>query len=466
VSTNNKEGSGATTRDYRIGPDSPWAGAWKIAGGIGLVGLVFSYYGYRTDPTRFAFSYLFGFFVSLSLALGSLFFVLVLYMTKAAWGVTVRRIAELFMRPMGVLAILVIPLVFTLPQLFPWVTPKHLEAAPSGSVAGEHAATSEETEAALAEARGIAAREPVAVRDLYRPPTAPSTEVKRLVSAEESAENQIVAHKRPFLNVRFFLARLFFYIVVWSWLAFRYFQWSSDQDKTKAVANTAAAQRFAPVALLLFAFTLSFFAFDWLLSLDATWYSTIFGVYVFAQCALFQMAVLILVTLLLRRSGLLGEAVNIEHYHDMGKLLFGWVVFWSYVTFAQFFLTWYANIPDEVAWFHKRWGDNGGTWKGVSWAIIAFHCVVPFWFLLSRNIKRHLPLLALGATCLVVMHVVEVYWIIMPNLGPLSPSLIDLSAFVGVFGIYLAATLRGMVDYSLVPIGDPRLARALDFENA
>jgi hypothetical protein len=466
VSTNNREASGSTSRDYRIAADSPWAGAWKVAGAVGIAGLLLSFYGYKTDPTRFAYAYLFGYFVALSLALGSLFFVLVLYMTKAAWGVTVRRIAELFMRPMGVLAILVIPLVFMLPQLFPWVAPKHLETAPSGSVAEEHGNAAQESEAALAEARGIAAREPAAMRDLYRPPTAPSTEVKRLVSAEEAAETKIVVHKRPFLNVRFFLARLFFYIVIWSWLAFRYFQWSSDQDKTKAVANTAAAQRFAPAALMLFGVTLSFFAFDWLLSLDATWYSTIFGVYVFAQCALFQMAALILVTLLLQRSGLLGDAVNVEHYHDMGKLLFGWIVFWSYIAFAQFFLTWYSNIPDEVAWFHKRWRDNGGTWKGVSLALVAFHFFVPFWFLMSRNVKRRLPLLAVGATCMVVMHVVEVYWIIMPNLGPLSPSLVDLAALVGVFGVYLAAALRGMLDYSLVPIGDPRLARALAFENA
>ena len=109
------------------------------------------------------------------------------------------------------------------------------------------------------------------------------------------------------------------------------------------------------------------------------------------------MASLIVVTLLLRRSGLLGDAVNVEHYHDLGKLLFGWIVFWSYIAFAQFFLTWYSNIPDEVAFFHQRWHDNGGTWKGVSLALVAMHFFVPFWFLMSRNIKRRLPLLAAGA---------------------------------------------------------------------
>jgi hypothetical protein len=461
VSTQSKESAATVAREYRIDAKSPWAGAWKIVAGVGVAALGITFLlGFRADPARFAYSYLFGYFVALSLALGNLFFVLVLYMTKAAWGVTVRRTAEFFMRPMGALAFLVIPLVFMLPQLFPWVGAKNLEAHPSAEVAPERGAAKEDKGSPLAEARGIAAREPVALRDL------PVADAKRMAAAEEGAEIRIVAHKRPFLNVQFFLGRLFFYIVVWTWLVYRYFKWSSDQDKTKAVANTVAAQRFAPIALILFATTLTFFSFDWLLSLDATWYSTIFGVYVFAQCALFQMAALILATLLLRRSGLLGDAVNVEHYHDMGKLLFGWIVFWSYIAFAQFFLTWYANIPDEVTWFHKRWGDNGGTWKGTSLSLVAFHFFVPFWFLLSRNVKRRLPLLAAGAACMVVMHVVEVYWVIMPNLGPLAPNLVDLGCLVGIFGIYLAAVLRGMVDYSLVPVGDPRLPRALEFENA
>jgi hypothetical protein len=171
-------------------------------------------------------------------------------------------------------------------------------------------------------------------------------------------------------------------------------------------------------------------------------------------------------TLLLRRSGLLGAAVNVEHYHDMGKLLFGWIVFWSYIAFAQFFLTWYSNIPDEVAFFHQRWHDNGGTWKGVSLLIVAMHFFVPFWFLMSRNVKRCLPLLATGAVCMMVMHVVEVYWVVMPNLGPLAPSWIDLACLVGLVGIYVALVLREMESYSLVAVGDPRLVRALEFENA
>ena len=440
----------APARDYRITTKSSWSGAWKYPAAVGALGLGIAAYGYKMDPERFAFSYLFAFVVALTLPLGSLFFVLVQYITKSSWSVTVRRVAELLMRPMPIFAVLVIPLVLTIGHLFPWLGAKHA-APPENDTSSE---------SPIAEARGLESHEPAALRDL------PVANIKRMEHAEERAEDNIIVHKHAYLNRQFFLVRLIAYLLIWTWLVQKYFRWSTDQDKTKALENTAAGQRFAPAGLLLFGFTLTYFAFDWLLSLDGTWYSTIFGVQIFAQCALFQIASLILLTLALRKSGLLGDTVTVEHYHDLGKFLFGWIVFWSYISFAQFFLTWYSNIPDEVAFFHKRWHDNGGTWKGVSLALIAFHFFVPFWFLMSRNIKRRLPLLATGALCMVLMHIVEVYWVVMPNIGPLDPSWIDLACLLGISGIYLSTVLRGMEDYSLVAVGDPRLERALEFENA
>jgi hypothetical protein len=448
VTTNTHDPSLAADRGYRIPAKSPWTRAWIYAGAVGALGAGIAAMGYLKDPQRFPFSYLFGFFVALSLALGSVFFVLVLYLAKASWGITVRRVAELFFRPMWVFSLLVIPLILQINSLFPWA------GAPS------RAEISQEREVPLAEARGIAEKEPAALRDL------PVANAKRSEAAAEAAEARIIAHKRPFLNRTFFLIRLFAYLIIWSFIAQRYFWYSTEQDTTRDRSLTAAAQNLAPAGMIVFGLTLTFFSFDWLLSLDPTWYSTIFGVQVFAQCALFQMATLVIVTLLLRRSGLLGDAVNVEHYHDMGKLLFGWIVFWSYISFAQFFLTWYSNIPDEVTWFHKRWDDNGGTWQWVSLLLVVMHFFVPFWFLMSRNIKRRLSLLATGAICMLVMHVVEVYWIIMPNIGPLAPSLLDLGCLLGVGGIYLAAVLYGIEEHPLIPIGDPRLVRALEFENA
>jgi hypothetical protein len=436
--------------DFRITAKSSWAGAWKYPAFVGALGLGIAAYGWKTDPDRFAFSYLFGFFTALSLPIGCLFFVIVQYITKSSWSITVRRTAELMMRPMPIFAVLVIPLVLTIGHLFPWLGAKH-ETPP---------ANDESSESPIAEARGFEAKEPAALRDL------PLASEKRMEHAEERAEEKIIDHKRFYLNRQFFLGRLIAYLLIWTWLVNKYFRLSTEQDATKALENTSQAQSFAPPALILFGLSLSYFAFDWLLSLDGTWYSTIFGVQVFAQCALFGIAAIILLSLSLRSSGLLGKTVTVEHYHDLGKLLFGWIIFWSYISFFQFFLTWYSNIPDEVAWFHKRWHDNGGSWKGFSISLVIVHFFVPFWFLMSRNVKRRLPLLAAGAVCMALMHVVEVYWIILPNFGPFEPSLVDLGCLFGIFGIYFAAVLRGMEDYSLVAVGDPRLQRALDFENA
>jgi hypothetical protein len=474
VSTTKKETKGeAEARDYRVPEKSPWLGAWRIVGGVGVAGLLVGALGWKADPERFAFSYLFAFIVPLSLALGSLFFTLVLFITKANWGITVRRVAELFFRPMPIFAVLVIPLVMPigkptpLQSLFPWEGAKHTHqtraVAAEGHVEHERAERGHgehERESPLVEARGNPAKEPAGLRDM------PVANAKATERAVEHEDKRIVDHKRPYLNKGFFLGRLIFYLLVWAWIAARYFQWSTDQDKTKALENTVRAQQFAPLALILFGFTLSYFAFDWLLSLEATWYSTMFGVYFFAQTALFQLASLIAATLLLRRSRLLGDAVTVEHYHDLGKLLFGFIAFWTYIAFAQFFLIWYSNIPDELVWFNDRWRDNGGTWQGVTLTLVVMHFLVPFWFLMSRNVKRRLPLLAVGAVCMIVMHVVEVYWVVMPNYGPLAPNYVDAGLLVGVLCVYLAAVLRGLEDYSLVPVGDPRLVRALEFENA
>ena len=286
MSTTENEVHALSASDYRIPAKSRWAGSWKIAAGIGALGLAAAAYGYSVDKDRFAFSYLFAFFVPLSLALGSLFFVMVQFITKASWGVTVRRVAELFMRPMPIFAILVIPLVLLLPQLFPWQGARHPAAEPQQPASTEHAAGAPKAEASpVEEARGDPAREPAAMRDL------PVPNAKKMEVAEEGSEKKIVDHKRFYLEKRFFLGRLIAYLLLWSWLAQRFFGWSTEQDKTKALENTAAAQKFAPAGLMIFGVTLTFFAFDWFLSLDATWYSTMFGVQVFAQAqAVFQLS--------------------------------------------------------------------------------------------------------------------------------------------------------------------------------
>jgi hypothetical protein len=254
-------------------------------------------------------------------------------------------------------------------------------------------------------------------------------------------------------------------------LAVRYFRWSTDQDSSRAVGNTANAQQLAPFGLVLFGFSLGFAAFDFLMSLMPMWFSTIFGVQVFATTCVANLSTLVVFTMLLRRSGVLRETVTTEHYHDLGKLLFGWLVFWAYTSFAQYFLIWYGNIPEETQYFHRRWDDAGATWRAVSFAIMILHFAVPFWLLMSRNVKRNVRGLATAAVILLVMHAVEMYWDVLPNFPnngtyAFSPHWLDLTCFLGVGGVYLGVVLRLVAGHPLIPIGDPRLVRALKFENA
>ena len=234
-----------------------------------------------------------------------------------------------------------------------------------------------------------------------------------------------------------------------------------------AVAAVAVlAKKFAPLATIGFTVALVLAAFDWLMSLEPVWYSTIFGVYVFAGCAVAHAAVAILLAMALQRAGLLQTSISVEHYHDLGKLLFGWLSFWAYITFVQFFLIWYANIPEELTFFHRRWTDNDGSWKVVSTSLFLLHFLLPFWLLLSRNAKRSPTLLAFGAAVVLALHVVDIYWIVLPNIGALAPSWLDVTCFLCVGGVYGALVLWSMENHALVPLGDPRLPRSIAFENA
>lgn len=443
-----------------------WAGAYKIAGGIGAVGLVASLIGYTTDPRRFAFSWLFAFVSCLAVALGALFFVLVQRLTGAGWSVTVRRTAEFWGLGILALAVLSTPLWLTSSHLWPFLGKgAHVSAeAHSASGPGAHAEHS-----AGADSKTEHDSDPHAERSSH---AVGATSASRAEHAAHEAHalihHETMAKKAGYLTSGFFYARAFAYFVIWGLLATKLFGFSVAQDATKDPKLTLRAQRFAPAGMMFFALSLTFVAFDWIMALEPTWFSTIFGVYYFAASVVSSIAVMILVTLALRAAGPLSGAVTTEHYHDLGKLLFGFLVFWAYIAFSQFMLIWYAALPEETTWYHHRW--DSGPWAKVSMALLVGHFIVPFFWLISRNFKRALDRLKVGASVLLFMHLVDMYWLVMPNLGLGSEHFsfhwLDITCVLAVAGTYSAVVFFLMTRNFLVPVGDPRLQRSLHFQNA
>ncbi len=445
MSQADKHAGGAAADAYKLPADSSWAGAWKVAAAVGVVGVAGAAFFAFKDAERFAFSYLFAYIAFLTIALGGVFFGLLQWLTSAGWSVTIRRTTEFLHWPLWLFVILFAPIAINMHTLFPW------------SDHGEHAEHHEEAAAAEVDPDGP---EPIA---------------GVLPAAEHEKHGEVMAAKAPYLNQTFFYIRAVIYFLSWVLISRKLYQNSVKQDQSGDPALTVSSQRAAPVALIVFALTTTFAAFDWLMSLEPTWISTIFGVNFFAQSIVSLFAVTILMGLSLRANGHFKKAVNVEHFHDLGKLQLGFLIFWAYVNFSQFMLIWYASIPEETTYYHRRWSEGGEGWKAWSLAIVFGHFIVPFFIILSRNAKRALTPLGVGAAVILFFHFVMVYWLVLPyyqgglpvaERPGLSPSIVDLFCLMAVGGLYFSLVFYRMTQHALIPVKDPRLSRSLHFVNA
>jgi len=223
--------------------------------------------------------------------------------------------------------------------------------------------------------------------------------------------------------------------------------------------------------IVLFALSLTFASIDWVMSLQPHWYSTMFGVYFFAGCFLAGLSFITLMIMALQKSGALAISVTVEHYHDLGKLIFGFTVFWAYVSFSQFMLCWYANIPEEIVFMTMRL-KNG--WEPISYAIVLTNFFIPFFFGLSRHVKRKKITLAILCVWTMVFHFVDLFWVILPNYHAHAEHTVvphasftsyDLAALIGMLALFVAVVSFFAIRYKVAPAGDPRMKESLAFEN-
>jgi hypothetical protein len=356
------------------------------------------------DPRQFFFSWLVSFLFFLSLALGGLFFVLIQYATQGGWGIVLRRIGETIFVMLPVMAALFLPVLLGLHDLFEW---SHADAV---------------------------------------------------------EQDALLQWKAPYLNVPFFLVRAALYFGLWSFIAVLYYRGSRGQDVTGDPRVSARLRRLAGPSIIILALTQTFASVDWIMSLTPHWYSTMFGVYFFAGSFVGFIALLSVVAVAMRGAGLLDTVISAEHLQDIGKFLFAFTAFWAYIGFSQFFLMWYANLPEETIWYQAR---IEGSWLTVSIVLMVGHFVVPFFYLMGRAVKRRGSTLAIGGAWLLAMHFLDLYWQVMPTLHPegFRPSLLDVAAFVTVGGCFVAGASSLLRRHALVPLRDPRLSESLALEN-
>ncbi len=383
--------------------------AWLIPGGLGIALLVLSAVGWVVAPKQFYFAYLVGWVFCLTLALGGLFFQFIHHLPKAYWVVAVRRIPEALVWIFPLLAVLFIPILLGMHDLFHWTH-----------------------------------------EDLYDP--------------ADPHYDEVLAGKRAYLNTPFFLIRLAFYFVVWTYLAYRLYTLSVRQDVDPEPQIPALQRRVSAWGLPLTAVTTAFASYDLLMSLDPHWFSTIFGVYFFSGSMVAVLSMIALTAIVLQRGGMLRYVVTAEHYQDLGKLMFGFVVFWAYIAFSQYMLIWYGNIPEETIWYRHR---LEGAWYYHSAALLFLHFVLPFLILLPRAPKRSIPVMSVMAVWLLIIHWFDLHWIAMPvlRLEHAGFHWLDFTCWLGLFLVCVGTFVWRLSRHPLVPQREPRLARSLRFEN-
>ena len=399
-------------------PDNvaPLGGA--LAGGVRLLFAtllgagVLLIVGAVADRKQFYHSYLFGYVFALDIALGALFWTMIHHVADAGWSVGLRRVFENMNRAILPLTVLFVPVLAGLfsGELYMWYGFVHGPKPDGGHL--EH----------------------------------------------------LWHVKHAYFNTPFLLTRLAIYFGVWIAYSVAMRRWSTRQDTEGGIVLTRRMQWWAPSGVALLGLTATFFAFDMLMSLQYTWFSTIYGVYFWVGGIRGSLATCVLIVLSLRATGYLRNTITMEHLHDVAKIMFGFTVFWAYIGFAQYFLIWYGNMPEETQFYLLR---RNGAWYPISILLPILYFAVPFFMLLPRAHKRSPKWLAFISTWILLMHAYDLYWQIMPVLhqNTIHPHWLDVVAPLFTFGVLIASAVWGFTTLPLIPIRDARLGETIGYEN-
>lgn len=373
-----------------------WASRQRQAGIIGCVGLALCALGWLINTEQFFRSFLLALLFWLAIALGSLALLMVQHLSGGAWGLLLRRVLEAATRTLPLLALLFIPLAFGLHHLYEWARP------------------------------------------------------------EIVAEDPLLQHKAPYLNIPGYLGRFVAYFVIWIVLAFLLNRWSREQDQTSDPQLLRRFRLLSGPGLALYGVTITFASIDWVMSLEPHWFSSIYGVLFGMGQVLSAYAFALAVLLLLADYPPLSERLNAAILRDLGNLLLAFVMLWAYLSFSQFLLIWSANLPEEIPWYLRR---LSGGWQYLGLALALFHFGLPFLLLLSRDIKHDRRKLSAVALGVLGMRFVDLYWVMMPAFHPeyfvLHWLWLDAAALAGVGGVWLAVFLGQLQRRPLLPVGDP-----------
>jgi hypothetical protein len=391
----------AMTETYQ--PPESISGVQRLGMVAALVGVVLTIIGFilagaeaRLD--RFYEAYLVAYVFWVGISLGSLAILMVIHLTGGAWGLVIRRPLEAATRTIPFMAILFIPIVLGMGHLYHWTHP-------------------------------------------------------------EAANDPIIREKLAYLNTPFFIGRQFFYFIVWSVMAMLLNRWSAEQDRTGDPALISKFSRLSGGGLVLHGLILTFAMVDWVMSLNPHWFSTIWGMLFLVGQALSALAFAILILIMMAQYPPLSRIITSHHLHDLGKLLFAFLMLWAYLSFSQFLIIWSANTIEEIPHYVVRM-QGGYEWLGV--VLILLHFAVPYALLLSRDVKRDTTRLRVIAAWLVFIRIADYYWYVAPEFHDgFSISLLDVALPIALGGIFLALFAIQLRARPILPINDPGLAKAL-----